>query len=74
MALTHTVLSVRENQAEVQFTNEANEVHIKFLTIPLEANGDLESAEFLKIVEDHKRSLERKAHLKVIAFTAPATS
>ena len=71
MALTHTVLSVTDNIATVQFMNEANEIHVKEIIVPEEANGDLESEQFLNIIEGQKRSLEKKSQAKVIAFSTP---
>lgn len=72
MTLTHTVLSVDGNLAQVQFMNESNQIHIKELIIPSSANGDVNSQVFLDIVEDQKRSLEIKAQAQVITFITPS--
>lgn len=68
MELKHTVLSVNDNVATVEFENPEGLVYVRTINIPMSLNGDTTDPVFLELVEAHKRATIYKAEMGILKF------
>lgn len=70
---TYTVLSSTNTKALIRFEDEAGDIYVRYLGIPAEANGDVNSPEFAASVEQYKNVLADRVANDIIKFVPPTS-
>lgn len=68
---TYTVLSSTDTKALIRFEDAAGDIYVRYLGIPPEANGDVNSAAFTESVEQYKTVLANRVADNIIKFVPP---
>jgi hypothetical protein len=68
MSVTYKISTTTESTALVEFENDQGCVYTRNVNIPSYISGNLSHPDFLKILEDHKRSVEYRSSIGLISF------
>jgi len=72
MAITYNVISVQNNSAKVQFTDDQGMVLVKNIRMPISSKGDPTSESFVAILDAHLTAIQNELDEGLVVFSPPA--